>query len=63
MLSNYASLYDGLCVLVCIMFKLLISALISFHVHGVVARMFGVSSVLFTGRRVRDVTILFAGKA
>ena len=45
------------------MFKLLISALIYVHVHGAVARMFGVSSVLFTGRRVRDVTILFAGKA
>ena len=62
MLSNYASLYDGLCVLVCIMFNLLISALIFVHVHGDVARMFGVSSVLFAGRRVGDVTEWYQSK-
>ena len=37
MLSNYASLYDGLCILLCIMFKLvLISAFIPVYVHGAV---------------------------
>ena len=56
MLRNYASLYDGLCILLCIMFKLLISALMSVRVHGLFAHLIGVSSVLFTGRRVWDVT-------
>ena len=66
-LMNYASLYDGLCILLCIMFKFLISAFIlvpgygtvfmSVNVHGAVfpdVLVFG--HVLFVDRRVGDVT-------
>ena len=35
-LRNYASLYDGLCIMLCIMFKLLISAFILVPVYGTV---------------------------
>ena len=36
MLSKYASLYDGLCILLCIMIKILISAFILVHGFGTV---------------------------
>ena len=49
--------YEGLYILVCIMFKLFISALYACLMFmGLFACMFGVSSILFDGQRVGDVT-------
>ena len=62
MLSNHASLYDGLCVLVCIMFKLLFQHWYLFMFMGLFAHMIGVSSVLFARRRVGDVTEWYQSK-
>ena len=52
--------YEGLCILVCLMFKLFISALYACSCSwGYYARMFGDSRVLFTGLRVGDVIVWY----
>ena len=57
MLMNYVSLYDGLCILVCIVFKFLISAFNPCSCSwGCFPVCIGVRHVLFVGRRDGYVT-------
>ena len=60
MIEELCILYDVLCILLCMMFKILISAFIPVCVHGAVFPVVcGVRRVLFAGGRARDVKIAY----